>query len=163
MTTTTRYGLPQLQAGQAQKEITHNEAVGRIDALLHLVVESRHSAVPALETGTAWIVATSATGAFADQFGQIAVCDDGGWSVIAPRDGCIAFVRDESVFIHFAAGMWRDGWTVPSVSVGGRALLGGPIVGVAAPTGGSVIDSEARGAVVQLLTALRGLGLIDAA
>ncbi|MBC7497914.1 MAG: DUF2793 domain-containing protein [Sphingomonadaceae bacterium] len=163
MTTTTRYGLPQLQAGQAQKEITHNEAVGRIDALLHLVVESRHSAVPALATGTAWIVAPSAPGAFADQVGQIAVCDNNGWSTIAPRDGCIAFVRDEAVFIHFAAGMWRDGWTVSSLSIGGRTLLGGPNVGVVPPSGGSVIDSEARGAIAQLLTALRGLGLVDAA
>lgn len=163
MTTTTRYGLPQLQAGQAQKEITHNEAVGRIDALLHLVVESRHSAVPALATGTAWIVAPSALGAFADQVGQIAVCDDNGWSMIAPRDGCIAFVRDEGVFIHFAAGTWRDGWTVSSLSIGGRTLLGGPNVGVVPPSGGSVIDSEARAAIAQLLTGLRGLGLVDAA
>ena len=75
MTTTTRYGLPLLQSGQAQKEITHNEAVGRIDALLHLVVESRRAAVPGATNGTASIVAAGAVGIFAGQVGQIAVCD----------------------------------------------------------------------------------------
>jgi hypothetical protein len=163
MTVTTRYALPLLQSGQAQKEITHNEAIGRIDALLQLVVESRRNALPPTANGTAWIVVTGATGDFAAHIGQIAVCDDGGWSFVTPRDGCIAFVRDEGVFVHFAAGIWRDGWTVPSLVIGGHTFLSGPVLGVTAPSGGTVVDVEARTVVAQLLSALRDLGVVAAA
>lgn len=160
MTVTTRYALPLLQSGQAQKEITHNEAIGRIDALLQLVVESRRTMLPVAANGAAWIVVNGATGDFGARIGQIAVCDDGGWSFVAPRDGCIAFVRDEGVFIHFSAGLWRDGWTVPSLAIGGHTFLSGPVVSVAAPSGGNVIDAEVRAVVAQLLTALRDLGVV---
>ena len=163
MAQTTRYGLPFLQAGQAQKEITHNDALARIDSLIHLAVESRHTATPSAVPGTNWIVAPSATGAWAGQDGQIAVFDETGWTFIVPRDGCIAFVRDESVFIHYSGGQWRDGWTVPSLVVGALTLSGEAATVVADATGGSVIDLEARAALSQLLAALRTMGLVATA
>lgn len=161
MVETSRYGLPLLQAGRAQKEITHNEALARVDALLHLVIESRRSNMPpSAADGRAWLVAPAATGAWAGRDGAIAVDDASGWSFIVPREGCIAFVRDEEVFICFVAGAWRDRWPVAGLSVAGRPCLG-PAPGlVTAASGGAVIDAEVRATVSQLLATLRAQGLI---
>lgn len=162
MTQTLRYGLPLLQSGQAQKEITHNDAVSRLDLLLHLTVESRRTATPPATpvNGTAWVVAVGATGSWAGHVGEIAAYADAGTSFTVPQDGCVAYVRDEGVFSHFRQGAWQDRWPVAALSVGGRAVLGGSLATVAAPGGGSVVDVEGRAAFSQLLTALRGLNLI---
>ena len=47
MTVTDRFALPLLAAAQAQKEVTHNEALARVDALLHAVVVAVGLAVAA--------------------------------------------------------------------------------------------------------------------
>ena len=46
MSDTPRLGLPLLAAGQAQKHVTHNDALMRLDALAHLAVASRAQTVP---------------------------------------------------------------------------------------------------------------------
>ncbi len=107
-----------------------------------------------------WIVPANAAGPWAGHDGAIATFDDSGWSFVAPPDGCIAFVKDESVFIHYAAGQWRDAWPVPTLAVGGSTSSGGAGVAVADPSGGSVIDVEARAALGTLLVALRSVGLV---
>lgn len=159
MTQTVRYGLPFLQAGQAQKEITHNDALARVDALLHLAVESRHTVAVPTMADTCWIVAPDATGAWAGHDGQVAVLDDAGWTFVVPLDGCIAFVRDEGVFVHYAGNQWRDAWTVPSLAIGSLTLTGGAGV-LPDPSGGTVIDVEARATLTALLGALRISGLL---
>jgi hypothetical protein len=163
MAQTTRYGFALLQAGQAQKEITHNDALARIDSLIHLAVESRHATTAADVIGTSWIIAAGATGEWAGHDGEIAVCDESGWSFVAPLDGCIAFLRDEGLFVHYAAGQWHDAWVVQSLVVGGLTLSGGAATVVPDPSGGTVIDVEARAALSQLLTTLRTTGLVAAA
>ena len=68
--TTDRYALPLLQVAQAQKEVTHNEAVVGIDTLLHLAVEGVLGAPPPTPLpGQAWIIAAAASGAWAGQDG----------------------------------------------------------------------------------------------
>ena len=161
MVQTPRYALPLLQSGQAQKEITHNGAIAQIDALLHLVVESRTVAVPPAAGATAaWIVASGASGAWAGREGQLAVSDDTGWTFIVPRDGCVAFVRAEAAFVYLDNGAWNDGWPVKSLSIGGRPILTGAIATVPPPEGGATIDAEARATLDRLIAALQSLGLL---
>ena len=47
---TPRWALPQLFAGQAQKEVFHNEALARIDMLLHGHAESADEDTTPLST-----------------------------------------------------------------------------------------------------------------
>ena len=162
MAESSRYALPFLQAGQAQKEVTHNTAVAQIDALLQLGVESRQAATDQPIIGTVWIVGLNATGAWMGHDGQIAAFDDSGWLFAAPRNGCIAFVRDEDIFIHYSNSQWRDAWPVRSLTVGSQNVTGGPAVTVPTPSGGAVVDAEGRAAFGQLLVALRGMGIIAA-
>lgn len=164
MNQTARYALPLLQSGQAQKEVTHNEAIAAIDTLLHLAVESRRTAGPpaAPADGTAWLIPVGASGAWSGRDGQIAVFDDAGTRFVVPRDGCIAFVRDESIFISRAGGNWQDSWPVAALTVAGHSVLGATRSSVAAPAGGSLVDIEGRAALAQLLAALRAMGLLAA-
>jgi hypothetical protein len=162
MVQTSRYALPLLQSGQAQKEVTHNGAIAQIDALLHLAVESRTlAAPPAADAAATWIVAAGASGAWAGRDGQLAVLDDSDWSFIVPRDGCVAFVKAEGVFVYSAGGMWHDRWPVAALSIDGRATLAGAIAAVP-PLAGVTVDAEARATLDQLIAALQSLGLLAA-
>ena len=78
---TARYRLDLLQSGQAQKEITHNEALIRADILLQSAVENRTLTAPpgAPVEGQCWVVAAAATGAWAGRSGEIACWSAGGW------------------------------------------------------------------------------------
>ncbi len=124
---TERWELPLLQAGQSQKEITHNEAVVRADALLHLAVESRGAATPppAPDPGDAWIVGDAPSGDWAGQGGRIAAFHAGGWSFVVPREGCLAWVRDEGRFAILTATGWRsDAWPAGGVELDGQRVIG---------------------------------------
>lgn len=109
MAMTPNLDLPQIAAAQAQKHVTHNEALARLDALVQLAVVSRAlAAPPALPVeGMRCLVPEAATGGFAGQAGRIAQFDAGVWRFLAPRAGWQAFVEDEALaLVHDGAG-WR--------------------------------------------------------
>lgn len=122
MTDTPRLLLPAIEAAQAQKHVTHNEALALLDALVQFTAESRLlSSPPATPAeGTSYIPASGATGAWAGWDNQIAVYS-GGWSVIPPMPGLKAWVRDERLTLTYEDGVWRDG--VALTAHGGRVTL----------------------------------------
>ncbi|MFD1344470.1 DUF2793 domain-containing protein, partial [Litorisediminicola beolgyonensis] len=82
--------LPYLAPAQAQKHVTVNEALRRLDALVQLVFEEvGRAAPPALpEEGRAYVTGPGATDAWAGQAeGVIAAWQDGAWAFIEPRPG----------------------------------------------------------------------------
>lgn len=161
--TTDRYGIELLASGQAQKEVSHNEALLRIDALLHAAVESRSLAAPpaAPTPGQCWIVADGASGAWAGQSGRFAHFRDGGWRFVAPQEGCLVWVRGEGVFARLTPWGWNVGdWPANAVVVAGNKVVGGRQPAIAAPNGGATVDAEARAAISAVLAALRTHGLI---
>ncbi|MFG1478597.1 DUF2793 domain-containing protein [Xanthobacter sp. V4C-4] len=100
--------LPYLAAAQAQKHVTHNEALRALDAHVQLALESvTMSAPPATpEEGARWFVPAGATGAFAGQAGRLAAYEGGAFDFLAlPRDA-LAYVRDEARFARFDGGAW---------------------------------------------------------
>lgn len=120
MADTTNLKLPFLSAQQAQKHVTHNEALAGLDRLVQLAVLDRHlSAPPAAPTeGARYIVAAGPTGAWTGKAGQIAAWSDGAWLFHAPNEGWLAWVADEDVILAFDGG----NWTAPSMAT--TALLG---------------------------------------
>jgi len=161
---TDRYALPLIQTGQAQKDVTHNDAVATIDTLLHLAVDGILAAPPPTPVvGQSWIVAPGATGAWASHGGHVMAFTSAGWTEIVPRDGCTAWVKAAAVFALFSQGSWAVGnWPVKTLTIGGRTVLGNPAAAIADPRGGSVVDVEARAGVAAILSALRSLGLLTA-
>lgn len=163
MDVTARFDLPLLAAGQAQKEVFHNEALQRIDACVAPCVAGPATAAPPASpsAGECFLIGSGATGAWAGQDGALALFGEGGWRFIAPREGMRVWVSSADGEALFRSGAWDIG-TVrgSSLSIEGTQVVGGQEAAIAAPTGGSLVDSEARTAIGQLLAALRAHGLI---
>ena len=100
--------LPLIQPAQAQKHVTHNEALRLLDVLVQPAVTSRSTATPpALPvSGARWIVPAGATGAWAGQDGAIALYDQEDWSFLAPQPGWQALVIDEGAPAHWTGSAW---------------------------------------------------------
>lgn len=118
MSETPRLALPLLAAGQAQKHVTHNDALMRLDALVHLVVASRTQTVPPVMPGetAAYIVPADGSGVFAGHQDDLAIFEDGAWSFLAPRAGWQAWVTDEAEHHVWTGTQWRR--SQPQSSVG---------------------------------------------
>ncbi|MGQ3675631.1 DUF2793 domain-containing protein [Xanthobacter sp. TB0139] len=121
-----RLGLPYLAASQAQKHVTHNEALRRLDALVHLSLESITTQAPpgAPAEGQCWFVPEGAAGAFAGHEGQLACWEAGVFDFLDLPDGAQAFIRDEWRIAMFA----RGGWGSPLASTPGRAAIEARVV-----------------------------------
>ncbi|MFT3966912.1 MAG: DUF2793 domain-containing protein [Sphingobium sp.] len=158
-----RLSLPLLAAGQAQKEVLVNEAMQRIDALVQPVALSAGLAAPPAspEEGECWIVGPGAEGAWAGQEGAIAQWTAGGWRFCAPGDGWRCAILDRGTVMTFADGQWRDGATRPDgLYIGGVKLVGFRMDDIDGPDGGTIVDSQARAIINEILMVLRGHGLI---
>lgn len=136
-----RHALPFLATGQAQKELTHNEALQRIDMLLHPVVQGFAVEPPAMPAiGECWLVEADAEGEFAGHDQQLACWTGMGW--------------------RFAAGL-QGQWVWDGATGAQRFFLGGewtlPMV-PGLPSGGAVIDVEARDMLAALRTFLISAG-----
>ncbi len=108
MTTTPNLQLPYLIAAQAQKHVTHNEALRALDAIVHLSVLDRDLTAPPASPadGDRYLVAASATGAWSGKSGSVAAFQDGAWAFYQPRAGWIAFVADEAVVLAWNGSAW---------------------------------------------------------
>lgn len=114
--------LPYLAAGQAQKHVTVNESLLRLDALTQLAVESASTASePASPSdGAIWILPSGKTGAAWGGManGALAYWRDGVWEEIAPRHGWIAAVRDTNRVVVYDGAAWNDVGGGASVEAG---------------------------------------------
>jgi hypothetical protein len=118
---TNQFGLPLLQASQAQKHVTVNEAIARLDAMAQLRLESMVQSVPPLTSvdGQAYLVPIGATGDWGTQENNIAIYSNGGWTYLAAKVGWKAWIVDESKEKRFDGSVWTE------VSSGGSAGTGG--------------------------------------
>ncbi|MDH7639572.1 DUF2793 domain-containing protein [Sphingomonas oryzagri] len=160
---TARLALPFIASGQAQKELFHNEALVRIDALLQPAVESLlvDSPPPAPAPGQCWIVGESPVGAWAGQALALAAWSDGGWRFVSPRPGMAVWSLADTLVAHFDGDAWMVGEIrARRLLVDGVAVVGAQQSAIADPTGGTSQDSEARAAISAILAALRSHGLI---
>ena len=134
-----------LAVSQAQKEITHNEALVMIDALLHMAVEAALSAAPAVtddDIGKSWAIHGTPTAAWASKAGQIAHWVGGSWRFVVPHEGMRVWNKSTRRHSWFIAGQWTTAPSIPN------------------PTGGATVDSEARAALVAILQYFRSIGIL---
>lgn len=160
-----RFALPLLNAGQAQKELHHNEALAILDVLTHASVEDHGidtpPATPAV--GQCWILGASPSGVWAGQAGTLAAWTSGGWRFIPPHIGMRVWDAGNGYWLHYDGSGWVAGvLTATAVEIGGVQVVGDQTGSISDPVGGSVEDAEARTAIGLILTALRTHGLIGA-
>lgn len=162
---TPRLALPLLQAGQAQKEIAHNEALTVIDALVHARAASADLGTPpgAPMAGQCWIVPEGASGAWSGRGGALALWTDGGWRFLSPPAGARVWVDDRAnAMVIDGTGAWGDAPDRPDgYYVAAHKVIGARGSAIGDPVGGSVVDIQGRAAIVAILDAMRAHGLIS--
>jgi hypothetical protein len=108
MSDTPNLGVTLLEAAQAQKHVTVNEALSRMDALVHLAVISRVVTTPPVSPveGDRYLVPAAPTGAWAGQAGKIALWLAGQWEFATPREGWRLWVNAEDALLVFDGSTW---------------------------------------------------------
>lgn len=126
MTQTTHLALPFIDAAQAQKHVTHNEALQLLDAVTQLSVIARNQSAPPASPaeGDRYLVGAAATGAFAGKDGEVAAWLAGAWTFFAPRAGWLVYVAGEQMSLVYDGAGWLD------AGLALRALQGLELLGI---------------------------------
>ncbi len=107
MTTTSHLAITLVEQAQSQKELTLNQALVRIDALLNTGAKSRTIATPPVSPilGDVYIIASSPTGDWVGQAGKITYYDSI-WRIITPNEGMTLWVNDENLIYSYDGTSW---------------------------------------------------------
>ena len=109
MSETSQLSLPLLAAAQAQKHVTVNEALARLDAAVPLRVRSAAVDTPPADAadGAAWLVPAAGGGAWSGHAGEIAVRANGGWQFLVPKLGWRLWNEAEAAPALFDGTTWQ--------------------------------------------------------
>lgn len=167
MSETPNLGISLLEANQAQKHVTVNEAITRLDAFVGRRAESASTSTPpsGATNGQVWIVGSNAVSDWAGQDSALAYFVNGGWDFRTPSVGEVFWVLDVSESVCFDGVAWQPiGAAVGSNGATTRdrvlsfthTLAAGAISSTA-----EVIPSHAivRGVTVRVTDAITGSGV----
>jgi len=103
-----KLSLPYLLPNQAQKHVTMNDSLRRLDAIVQLSVISTALTAPpdAPEDGERYIPAMRSTGDWQSAVGQVASFQDGGWYYYVPQTGWTAWVEADAGLVVFDGEDW---------------------------------------------------------
>jgi Protein of unknown function (DUF2793) len=109
MDTTGRYELPLLMPSQAQKHVTHNEALTLLDTLVHPAIKTFGDTTPppGVQIDDAFYVGPLATGDWFGESGKIAVFTDMGWRFVVVREGMTALDLGTDEYVMFDGSAWQ--------------------------------------------------------
>jgi len=100
--------LPYLAPAQAQKHVTHNEALRQLDAIVQLSVITEANEPPETpENGACYVVGSNPLNGFANKAHHIAAYQDGAWAFLAPNIGWRSYVQDVAEFRIFNGTEWQ--------------------------------------------------------
>jgi hypothetical protein len=136
--------LPLLEAAQAQKHVTMNEATVLVDALTNLLLLDRDLASPpgGVVDGDAYLVAAGASGSWAGREGEIALRVDGAWRFAPPFAGLRVFVADEAVsLVHDGSGFVSQQSETLAIGASGSAIRASVLEEEVALSGASVAST----------------------
>lgn len=107
--TSPRLDLPYLQPSQAQKHVTHNEALQRLDAVTQMAVAEFDAATPptAPNAGDLHALGAAPTGVWAGQPGQLALWDGTAWQFFTPGQGWRAWGLAEAELRVWDGADWQ--------------------------------------------------------
>ena len=115
MDTTAKLALPYLLPQQAQKHVTHNEAIRMLDALVHLSIKGRDESDPPTTPaeGDRYALSGAPTGVWIGNANRIAAFQDGAWAFFEPRIGWIAWDEDAEETLVWDGTGWQPAMSVP--------------------------------------------------
>ena len=137
--------LSYILPAQAQKHVTHNEAVRALDAIVQLTVLDRDSGTaPATPNdGDRYIVANAPSGAWAGQTGKVAAFQDGAWVYFTPREGWVAWAADEDLLLVHNGIAWSAAGSAGPTGATGPAGASGPGVPFGGVAGEVLVKASA--------------------
>lgn len=174
MNETANLALPLLAPAQAQKHVTVNEALVRLDGITQLRLSSvTETTPPAAIEGLAYGVPAGAVSEWAGQEGSVAIASGGGWVFVVPSRGWNALVLDAGALAIFDGAQWRVG-AMTLAPHGASLIMRSAEVDVTLTAGGSVTTpilfparSIAYGVTGRVITSITGaatswdLGITD--
>ena len=123
MVNTPNFDIPLISASQAQKHVTHNEALVILDALTQIKVLDRDLLTPpgSPANGDTYIVASgTATGAWVGQSGKLAYYNVNAWIFYTLRAGMLLYIVDEAaVFVSTGSSLVSVGSVVQNAALVG--------------------------------------------
>ena len=121
MADTENLELPRLVEGQASGEVTHNEAINRLDSLVMLSIIDRGLTTPpgGESNGDRYLVKATGTGAWAGHDDEIAMYYDG-WLFSTPQEGWLMYIEDEDILVAYDGAAW-GGLSINGVDVSSHA------------------------------------------
>lgn len=101
-------GLPLILPSQAQKHVTHNEALGLLDAIVQLAVLDRSLTTPPAtpQIGDRHIVAPGGVAEWSGQDGAVALWTGSGWLFAVPQPGWTARDLSDGTLVLFDGSSW---------------------------------------------------------
>lgn len=107
MASTAHLDVTLVEQSQSQKEVTVNEALKRIDAMLNCGVVNKDLSAPPSSpaTGDMYIVGNAPTGAWAGHAKEVTYFDQT-WRFIVPRAGLTLWVIDEDALYRYTGSVW---------------------------------------------------------
>ena len=110
MTTTPHLGITEMTSGQSDKEVTFNEAVRYLEAVVQgNVIDKDLTAPPGGESdGDRYIVGGSATGDWSGQDDKIAYYKSSSWIFLTPVEGWKVWVQDENKTYYYTGAAWAE-------------------------------------------------------
>jgi hypothetical protein len=107
---TPNLNFPLIAAGQAQKHVTHNEALMQLDRVVQSKVIARTLAAPPASPlqGDSYIIAASPSGAWTGRAGEIATFDTGIWTFAAATAGMRVYVLAEQALLAYTGSGWQQ-------------------------------------------------------
>jgi hypothetical protein len=140
---TSNLALPQILSAQAQKHVTHNDALRLLDGMVQIGVVSRVlTAPPGSPTdGDRYIVASGATGVWAGWDLNVAFWTDGAWLRLVPRRGWLAWsVADAGLYVWNGTAWVAVGGGISDGDKGDVVVSGGGSVWTLDPAANAVLN-----------------------
>ncbi|MDJ0627291.1 MAG: DUF2793 domain-containing protein [Rhodobacter sp.] len=118
MSETAKFALPLLQPAQAQKHVTVNEALARLDGMTQLTLLSATEGTPpaGAADGDSYAVPPGAVNEWDGHSGEVAVFSNGGWVFIAPSIGWRAWIADQEQRALYDGVSWVPGGLAVSLN-----------------------------------------------
>lgn len=106
--TTPNLAMPYILPAQAQKHVTHNEALQIVDAVTQLSVEAIDQNTPpeTAVNGQVWAIGAAPTGVWAGQAGNLAIHAGNGWLFVPVQEGWLAWDRAAASLRVRQGGVW---------------------------------------------------------
>ncbi|MGU3574718.1 DUF2793 domain-containing protein [Brucellaceae bacterium C25G] len=109
MEQTNHLKLPYILPSQAQKHVTHNEALRMLDAIVQMAVIADDYTHPDPEAaeGDRYIVPVNAGGDWIDHINELAAFADGSWYYFKPEAGWLCYVKNKDGMLVFNGDSWQ--------------------------------------------------------